>query len=475
MLKTDMLSLASEPLAQSPHDQGPAPPPPPSSPKNCLYIEEFQLETIENLYKFKNESLFTDIFIYIEGVEFPCHKVILCAASSYFKAMFSCDLKESRLGKVYIENISPWTMKRLLDFIYTGKIEINFENVIELFNAACMFQLYKLAEKCTNYIKDHVDLYNCIEINLFASMHNLVELESDTFKFILENFMELINLKCAETAPTTADSTSCSDFVRLSQHTFIDLIKSDLLNVTREIYVYYALNKWINHNKTLSHHYEQFFKNIRLNALSKEELGYILENDVYVKKSDTLRKLVRNVLEKNYSSNANTSKTVDGGVKKRNSLNSSDAAKDEILLKKNENLSLFMQTIKNTMNTTNAVPQASSSSENSTSCSSSSSSSSSASSDLLAFSELSLNNLCSLSNKANKSNLRPSTIPREYLCSLSLEQFLFYDFYKSKWDACPKWPTLVSQKSSLSRLLLQKNEVRNKLLKINKYYRKTPY
>ena len=150
-----------------------------------------------------------------------------------------------------------------------------------------------------------------------------------------------------------------------------------------------------------------------------------------------------------------------------NSLNSSDAAKDEILLKKNENLSLFMQTIKNTMNTTTAVPQAPSSSENSTSCSSSSSSSSSssASSDLLAFSELSLNNLCSLSNKANKSNLRPSTIPREYLCSLSLEQFLFYDFYKSKWDACPKWPTLVSQKSSLSRLLLQKNEVR----KINKY------
>ena len=453
MLKTDVASLASDhaSLAQNLHDDSS-----PSS-KNILYVEEFQHETIENLYKFKNESLFTDIFIYIEGVEFPCHKVILCAASSYFKAMFSCDLKESRLGKVYIENISPWTMKRLLDFIYTGKIEINFENVIELFNAACMFQLYKLAENCTNYIKKNIDLYNCVEINLFASMHNLVDLESDTFKFILENFMELINLKCDDTG------TNFSDFVRLSQDTFIDLIKSDLLNVTREIYVYYALNKWVNHNKTLSHNYEQFFKNIRLNALSREELGYILENDIYVRRNDALRKFVKNVLEKNYSSSTNI-KGSDGYMKKRNSLNNSDVARDEILLQKNENLSLFMQTIKNSMNATNnVVPLSSKSSDNSTSCSSSNSSSasSSASSDILAFSELSLNNLCSLSNKANKSNLRPSTIPREYLCTLSLDQFLFYDFYKSKWDSCAKWPSLVTQKSSLARMLLQKNEVRN--------------
>lgn len=433
--------------------------------KNILYIEEFQHETIDNLYKFKNESLFTDIYIYIEGVEFPCHKVVLCAASSYFKAMFSCDLKESRLGKVYIENISPWTMKRLLDFIYTGKIEINFENVIDLFNAACMFQLYKLADKCTSYIKNHIDLYNCVEISLFASMHNLVDLETDTFKFILENFMELINLKFDTSQEKEAESeTNYSDFVRLNQRTFVDLIKSDLLNVTREIYVYYALNKWISHNhKTLNHSYEHFFKHLRLNALSKEELGYILENDAYVKKSESLRKLVRSILEKNYlSSSGNASAHAVSAkssinMKKRNSLNNSDSAKEEILLQKNENLSLFMQSIKNSMvNLSNlsssALPHhplstvaSSSADSNSSNSYTSSSSSSSTSSDILALSELSLNSLCSLSNKVNKSNLRPSTIPREYFCSLRLDQFLFYDFYKSKWDACTKWPLMLNQ------------------------------
>ena len=91
-----------------------------STAKKQIIIDDYKSEMVLNFHKFRNENLFTDIFIYVEGVEFPCHKVVLCAASCYFKAMFSCDLKESRLGKVFIENISPWTMKRLLDFIYTG-------------------------------------------------------------------------------------------------------------------------------------------------------------------------------------------------------------------------------------------------------------------------------------------------------------------------------------------------------------------
>ena len=427
-----------------------------SSPsKNSMYIEEFQLETIENLYKFKNESLFTDISIYIEGVEFPCHKVVLCAASIYFKTMFLCDLKESRQGKVYFENISPWTMKRLLDFIYTGRIEINFENVIDLYNAACMFQLDKLEEKCTHYIKQHIDLYNCVEINLFASMHSLVDLESDTFAFILENFMDLINLKTDILALSDENAmlVNESDFVRLNESTFTDLLKSDLLNVSREIYAYYALNKWIFHHK--SNNYESLFKLIRLNALSKEELTYILENDVHVKMNAHLRKLVSDILEKNYSPSirgatkaqveSETASSQLTNTKKRNSLNNSEA-KYESQLQKNENLSLFMQSIQKNSIVSKPLIAKSSCNSSTNSCSSSSSTTSShGGNDILAFSEMNLNNLCSLSNKANKSNLRPSTIPREYLCSLNLDQFLFYDFYKSKWDTCSKWHLLVNQ------------------------------
>lgn len=426
--------------------------------KNLIKIEEFQLETIENLFKFKNENLFTDVYIYVEGVEFPCHKVVLCAASSYFKAMFSCDLKESRLGKVYIENISPWTMKRLLDFIYTGKIDINYKNVIDVFNAAVMFQLYKLVDKCTNLLQQHIDLTNCIEINLFASMHNLVNLEQDTFQFILDNFMQLINLSGSSNAnsPTTnhsqqqafgnkcdeennedneeaeddASYSNYSSFVRLNDKTFSELIKSDLLNVSREIYVYYALNKWIEHyaskssrvSSSISALYEALFKHIRLNALSKEELEFILENDEHVKANESLAGLILSVLDKNFSSSSSSSsisninqpaESVESSSisclsAKRNNVGFNGAEST------NESLNCFIKSL----NQKQQLKLMGDSIE---------------SKQLIYDTSMG-------SNEARSSNLRPSTIPREYLCFMSLDQFQFYDFYKSKWDTLSSWP-----------------------------------
>jgi hypothetical protein len=211
-------------------------------------------------------------------------------------------------------------MKRLLDFIYTGKIEINYENVIDIFNAAAMFQLYKLADKCTDYIEEHIDLSNCIEIHVFASLHQLVKLEKDTFQFILDNFMQLINsppsipvkIQSATNSASILDELNAtdqllnsvnslknndivyfSDFVLLSETSFQSLIKSDSLNVSREIYVYYAVKKWIEYqmlsqqqqqptistSTKLLKTYENLFKHIRLNALSRDELEFILNND----------------------------------------------------------------------------------------------------------------------------------------------------------------------------------------------------
>ena len=414
-----------------------------------------QIDLIDNLFRFKNECLFTDIYIYVDGVEFPCHKVILCAASNYFKAMFSCDLKESRLGKVFIENISPWTMKRLLDYIYTGKIEINYDNVIDIFNAAVMFQLFKLVDKCTDYIQQHIDINNCIEINLFASMHNLTKLENDTFQFILENFMQLINLNTNKDAnvsldnnndkiepSSTLNSTNQNDFVKLNEKTFIDLIKSDSLNVRREIYVYYAVNKWIENYSLinaqnppkmirLNQLYETMFKYLRLNALSYEELEYILLNDSYVKSNKNLFNQIKNRFDSN---NQEENKRFKQAL--------AETDKEEAA-----NLDEFIENLKITssIHTKN---------------------------HLLQSAEMSQIN-CTNNKKINP---RPSTIPREYLCLLNLDLFQFYDFYKSKWDSLNNFPPIINlnnlqhhQNTQVNRKFINNNNNNNNKQRLNGY------
>jgi len=169
-------------------------------------------------------------------------------------------------------------------------------------------------------------------------MHQLEQIESDTFQFILDNFMQLINLQSIcinkttgahQTNPNSdqqqvdqtqlfkknaripgASSTSSNlvyfgDFVYLNEQTFANLIKSDSLNVSREIYVYYALKKWIDYkvlvadsaykspNTVLKQTYENMFKNIRLNALTKNELEYILYNDELANSNEKIVKQIK--------------------------------------------------------------------------------------------------------------------------------------------------------------------------------------
>ena len=237
-----------------------------------LICDSFQKTMWDNLFKFKNETLFTDICIYVDGVEFKCHKVILCAASSYFRAMFSCDLKESRLGKVYIENISPWTMKRLLDFIYTSKIEINHDTVIDIFNAAIMFNLYNLVEKCTIYIEEHIDITNCIDLYLFAELYNIEKLKEATFNFILENFMYIYELN--------------HDYVKLNENAFVKLMKSENLNIPNEMYALQALKNWCLHaSKQRDICLDMLFKLIRFKSINNDELMNLISNDSFIKEN----------------------------------------------------------------------------------------------------------------------------------------------------------------------------------------------
>ena len=190
--------------------------------------------------------------------------------------MFSCDLKESRLGKVYIENISPWTMKRLLDFMYTSIIEINQDNIIEIFNAAIMFNLYNLVEKCTIYIQEHIDITNCIDLYLFADLYDIEKLKEATFNFILENFMLIYEL-------------TNHDYVKLNESTFIKLIKSENLNISNEILALQALKNWYLYaSKQCTINLEALFKSIRFKSINGDELINLINSDSFMNENKDL-------------------------------------------------------------------------------------------------------------------------------------------------------------------------------------------
>ena len=58
--------------------------------------------------------------------------MILSCYSKFFEKTFQVEVKEKYESSVTLHNISTKSMQTIIDFIYTGKICINNESVIDL-------------------------------------------------------------------------------------------------------------------------------------------------------------------------------------------------------------------------------------------------------------------------------------------------------------------------------------------------------
>ena len=97
------------------------------------------IETCSNIPDLRKSNLMSDVILEIPGVkEFPAHKLILSAASEYFKLLFNSSFKESTATKVPINGISAHGLNLYLDLVYNQKIWIygDWRQTIEIIEFA---------------------------------------------------------------------------------------------------------------------------------------------------------------------------------------------------------------------------------------------------------------------------------------------------------------------------------------------------
>ncbi|KAL6891720.1 BTB/POZ protein [Trichoderma longibrachiatum] len=63
---------------------------------------------------------FSDLTVVCRGTEFKLHKVIACLQSPVFLAAVNSDFQEGRTGVIKIDQFDPETVRRLVEFLYTG-------------------------------------------------------------------------------------------------------------------------------------------------------------------------------------------------------------------------------------------------------------------------------------------------------------------------------------------------------------------
>lgn len=89
----------------------------------------------------RGHHMLTDVVLEVGCDVFHAHRVVLAAASPYFKAMFTGGLKESEMNRVKLQGVSATAMSRLINFMYTGMIRVTENTVCQLLPAATMLQV----------------------------------------------------------------------------------------------------------------------------------------------------------------------------------------------------------------------------------------------------------------------------------------------------------------------------------------------
>ncbi|KAM3598119.1 uncharacterized protein V6R79_013789 [Siganus canaliculatus] len=253
-------------------------PPAPLSSEDYLFVEARHPNTVlQGLNSLRLNNAFCDVTLCCGGQEFPCHRIVLASFSSYFQAMFSTDLIESKQERVAINGVEPQMIGMLVSYAYTSEVYISKANVQALLAAANLLDVMAVREACCRFMERQMDEMNCVGIHCFAEAHSCKVLEKRSMDYILEHFNSVHQQE---------------EFLSLCVDKLTEILASDFLNVPKEEMVFEAAMLWLNKCPSRKQSFEKVLEHIRLPLISPYYLHDVIESLDVVKENQGCQRLI---------------------------------------------------------------------------------------------------------------------------------------------------------------------------------------
>ncbi|KAM8953550.1 kelch-like protein 6 [Pelodytes ibericus] len=195
----------------------------------------FTLALQNGLENLRLENSLTDVMLCVGNKVFSCHRVVLAAASNYFRAMFCNELKEKYEERIVIRGVDAETMDIILDYTYTSKVVITKQNVQKILEASSLFQFLRMVDACSSFLSEALHPENCVGILRLADTHSLDPLKMRVQNYIIQNFSQVLNHE---------------DFLELQPEILYHILKSDELYVTEEAQVFETVINWVHYKQS---------------------------------------------------------------------------------------------------------------------------------------------------------------------------------------------------------------------------------
>ena len=192
--------------------------------------------------QFREQGEFIDVYLKVREEVFSAHRIVLAASSDYFHAMFAHGMKESNQEVIELkdESISAAALKIVLDSIYSGDLQVNDENVLDVLVAADHLQVTSVVQQCCEYLQTQFvqlrfDVQTYCQICTIANRHGLIDLQEAT------------QLKMASMYKDVCGNEEFLSHIDANQYS--SLLDRDDLSAPSETFVFKSVMQWIKHKK----------------------------------------------------------------------------------------------------------------------------------------------------------------------------------------------------------------------------------
>ena len=214
------------------------------------------------------------------------HRIVLCAGSPFFYNALNSDMKEKEEGVIRLEETSKAVMEDVLEFLYTGHVDINERNAYDLFIRADYLLIPSLKVLSGEVILRSLSLSNCVMNYYFAMKYQWEELQKASRDFIHSNFIAV-----AET----------EDFLNLNSKQVEEWISSDEIIVKGEEEVFEVVLKWIESGEGRQLNFLHLFRHIRFIYVPRDYLLNVILLNSFVRDNTDCSNLVLDAMKMVFS------------------------------------------------------------------------------------------------------------------------------------------------------------------------------
>ena len=195
--------------------------------------KDYSRNVARSFSHFERERKFWDCKINVGTETLCCHSVIISSLSSVIEEMIETKIRDGSKKEITFEDIQPDIMRKIINYMYTGSVNIPKELALEVVQVCDELKIEDLKERCLFRVPEILSPQTAMSWMRYAQKNELESIFDSCKRYVSDSFLEVTKEK---------------QFIRLS----LDDLKTTLLKMNGSVSpdnLLVSVLSWINYDK----------------------------------------------------------------------------------------------------------------------------------------------------------------------------------------------------------------------------------